>query len=97
MNETTNTENGNAIGGRLEALVRAHLRQMQMPTKKRDLYPALHSVADATGWADRAEAVGMVFRVACSAVGATYGSQYMSHVLAARFDDGTMERAFRAL
>lgn len=83
--------------GLLEERVRAHLRQMQIPTKKRGLYPALHSVASAIDWGDRAKVIGMVFRVVCNAVDAPYGSQYMSNVLLARFDDGTMARAMRAL
>jgi len=79
----------------LEAQVRAQLRALELPCNERSLYPTLHAVAYALEHTDRSEAVGAVLQAVCDAVGAIYGSQYMSNVLLARFRDGTMSRALR--
>jgi hypothetical protein len=79
----------------LQQLARDALRQMDIPKKRSSLYPMLHKIAYSLPWPNGAEAVGAVFRELCTAIGATYGSQYMGNVINSRFDDGTLEGLLR--
>jgi Holliday junction resolvasome RuvABC ATP-dependent DNA helicase subunit len=82
---------------RLRVRVIELLKSMEMPRHVKSLYPALHKVAYEAADGNGPEAISMVFKVVCTAVGATYRSSYMDQVLSKRFKDGTFERAIRAL
>lgn len=75
----------------LIADARRRLSAMEMPEKAKSIYPQLNRVAADMG-GDYSTAVGAVFQAVSAAVGVKYGSQYMSNVIVARFNDGTLKK-----
>jgi len=78
-------------------LAREAVRDMPIPTTKKELYPRIHNTAYAIAWPNKAEALGSVFRVICDAVGIKFGSQYMAQMLDKSLADGSLERGIRAI
>ena len=82
----------------LKQKARVALGAMPLPNHPRQLYPALHAVAQSIAYPEPySAAVGEVFRQVCEACCIRYGSQHMAEQLIAQFQDGRLGDAIERL